>query len=155
MAQRTIIELTDDLDESVAHETVHFGLDGVSYEIDLSAANATRLRDSLAEFVEGARKVRKDGGAVKQRRVQVATGLTGREQNKAARDWARVTFPDRNVSDRGRLPKDLVEKYLAAHRGGVTPIDPTKIGHVTLAEDLPEATEPERWDEVFPATTNA
>ena len=45
MAQKVNIVLVDDLDGTEATETVTFGLDGVSYEIDLSAANATRLRD--------------------------------------------------------------------------------------------------------------
>ena len=37
MAQKVKIILVDDLDGGSADETVRFGLDGVSYEIDLSA----------------------------------------------------------------------------------------------------------------------
>ena len=40
MAKETVIKLVDDLDGGVAHETVWFGLDGQTYEIDLSSKNA-------------------------------------------------------------------------------------------------------------------
>ena len=43
MAKRVQVVLEDDVDGSPADETVSFGLDGVSYEIDLSAANASRV----------------------------------------------------------------------------------------------------------------
>ena len=51
MAQRVHIVLEDDVDGSKADETVTFGLDGASYEIDLSAKNAEKLRDVLAVYV--------------------------------------------------------------------------------------------------------
>ena len=40
MAQKVNIVLIDDIDGSEAIETVSFGLDGTSYEIDLSTKNA-------------------------------------------------------------------------------------------------------------------
>jgi hypothetical protein len=51
MAQRVQIVLEDDLDGGVAAETVTFGLDGVSYEIDLSDKNAGKLRTSFREWL--------------------------------------------------------------------------------------------------------
>jgi nucleoid-associated protein Lsr2 len=57
MAKTVIVKLTDDLDGSDADETVHFSLDGKSYEIDVSAANATRLRDAFKPFLDKARPV--------------------------------------------------------------------------------------------------
>ena len=48
MAQRVNIVLVDDIDGSDATETVSFGLDGTSYEIDLNDKNAAKLRDALA-----------------------------------------------------------------------------------------------------------
>ena len=48
MAKETITRLIDDLDGGEAHETVTFGLDGWSYEIDLSTKNATKLRNALS-----------------------------------------------------------------------------------------------------------
>lgn len=55
MATRTTVTLEDDLDGGQAEETVRFGLGAVEYQIDLSAANASRLRSQLAPFVEHAR----------------------------------------------------------------------------------------------------
>jgi hypothetical protein len=55
MAKTVIVRLTDDIDGGNADETVHFSLDGTSYEIDLSTANATRLREAIRPFVEKGR----------------------------------------------------------------------------------------------------
>lgn len=49
MAQKTIVQLIDDLDGTSNGdiETVVFGLDGVSYEIDLNDDHAGELRERL------------------------------------------------------------------------------------------------------------
>ena len=60
MAQKVHIVLEDDLDGSPATETVSFGLDGKTYEIDLNDKNAGKLRDALAQYVGAGRSV---GGA--------------------------------------------------------------------------------------------
>ena len=44
MATRIVTELHDDIDGSDATQTVHFALDGVDYEIDLSDRNAKVYR---------------------------------------------------------------------------------------------------------------
>lgn len=56
--QKTRRVLVDDLDGSSDATTVQFGIDGRSYEIDLSSANAERLRHIFAGYVERARVVR-------------------------------------------------------------------------------------------------
>ena len=63
MAQKVQVLLVDDLDGSEATETVAFGLDGASYEIDLSTGNAGKLRKELAHYVEHARKAKRSGSA--------------------------------------------------------------------------------------------
>jgi hypothetical protein len=55
--QKTRRVLVDDLDGSPDATTVQFGIDGRSYEIDLSSANAERLRHVFAGYVERARVV--------------------------------------------------------------------------------------------------
>ena len=52
----------DDLDGSAAEGTIRFGLDGVEYEIDLSAEHSQELRDALARYLGAARRV---GGSAK------------------------------------------------------------------------------------------
>ncbi|MBE1494141.1 hypothetical protein H4696_001241 [Amycolatopsis lexingtonensis] len=47
MAKRISIEISDDTDGSRADQTVPFGLDGVTYEIDLSNANVSALRTAM------------------------------------------------------------------------------------------------------------
>ncbi|GAA0607975.1 hypothetical protein GCM10009547_07400 [Sporichthya brevicatena] len=58
MARRTVKALQDDLTGGPADETVRFSLDGIDYEIDLSAKNAERLRSDLDLYVAAARRVR-------------------------------------------------------------------------------------------------
>src|SRR4051794_22692608 len=43
--------LVDDLDFTEAEQTFHYRLDGVYYEIALSAGNLERLRDCLAPYI--------------------------------------------------------------------------------------------------------
>src|ERR1700745_3570576 len=75
MAQKVQVLLVDDLDGSEATETVAFGLDGASYEIDLSSGNAGKLRKELAHYVEHARKA-----SAPARRRRARTG-PGRERS--------------------------------------------------------------------------
>src|ERR1700709_2110953 len=56
MAQRTIVQLTDDIDGSEATESLSFALDGVAYTIDLNDNNAAELREALAPYVAAARR---------------------------------------------------------------------------------------------------
>ena len=123
MAQRTTATLIDDLDQSPADETVEFGVDGAAYEIDLSEANAAKLRDALASFVAHARRVagRRRSGRATTRPASsppAAARPNGRasvdrEQNQAIREWARRQ--GMIVSERGRIPAEVSEAYSKAH----------------------------------------
>ena len=108
MAQKVTVALVDDLDGKTADETVTFGLDGKSYEIDLTGRNASKLRDALAEYVAAARRASSRRGT----RSASAAGRVSpvdREQNQAIREWARKQ--GMKVSDRGRIPAELSEAY--------------------------------------------
>lgn len=127
MAQRTTVSLIDDLDESPADATVEFGVDGAAYEIDLSEANAAKLRDSLASFVAHARRTggrRRVGGHPSRPAAGAAAGsgsasrpaartTVDREQNQAIREWARGQ--GLTVSERGRIPREVSEAFHKAH----------------------------------------
>ncbi len=109
MAQIQEIRLVDDLDGNEADETVEFGIDGKTYEIDLSKVNADKLREHLAEFVGSARRLsggrgRRPAAAGPARRPSI-----DREQNQAIREWARKR--GMKVSDRGRIPAEVLETY--------------------------------------------
>lgn len=109
MAQKVNIVLVDDVDGSEATETVSFGLDGTSYEIDLSDKNAGGLRNALAPYLGHARKV--SGGRRGGRRPAVSTKLG--PSPRLVRDWARSNGYE--VSDRGRVPADVIAAYTAAN----------------------------------------
>ena len=122
MAQKVVVSLVDDLDSSEADETVEFGLDGATYEIDLSDANAAALRDRLADFVAHARRSggrrRSSSPAASSSGSRRASGSGGRaavdrEQNQAIREWARKQ--GMTVSERGRIPSEVSEAYHKAH----------------------------------------
>jgi hypothetical protein len=108
MAQKFELFLVDDLDGGKADETVRFSFDGRSYEIDLSAANAERLRASLQPFVAAARNARPADRRSAGRRT---TG--SRARSAEIRTWARTRGI--NLSERGRIPAAVVELYDAAH----------------------------------------
>lgn len=108
MAQKVNIVLVDDLDGTEATETVTFGLDGSSYEIDLNDANAAALREAMSGYVGHARKVT-GGGA---RRARKAGGASA-SNTKDVREWAKAQGME--VSERGRISADVQQAYDAAH----------------------------------------
>lgn len=106
MAQKVNIVLVDDIDGSEASETVKFGLDGVTYEIDLNEGNASALREAMSGYIGHARKV--TGGA-----RRGAARRTSSSNTKDVREWARANGYD--VSERGRISADVQQAYDAAH----------------------------------------
>jgi hypothetical protein len=109
MAQKTLVILEDDLEGGEAAETLSFSLDGVAYEIDLSAKNAAKLRDAMAMYVGSARRV---GGRASRGKAKVAR--SGNPRTADIREWARTTGLD--VSERGRIPASIVEQYDKVHK---------------------------------------
>ncbi|WP_106538059.1 histone-like nucleoid-structuring protein Lsr2 [Haloactinopolyspora alba] len=113
MAQKVQVILLDDLEGGDADETVSFALDGSSYEIDLSSANAAQLREALAPYIASARK----SAAAKRTRGRStsssSSSRSSRSDTTAIREWAREQ--GLKVSDRGRIPSDILAKYEAAN----------------------------------------
>jgi hypothetical protein len=114
MAQKTTVRFVDDLDGSEALGTFDFSLDGRHYQIDLSDENAAKLRDALAPYVGAARKAggRGRGRAARQSVVAEKPARSSREETTAIRRWAREN--GHQVSERGRIPKSVLEAYQAA-----------------------------------------
>ena len=109
MAQKVNIVLVDDLDGTEATETVTFGLDGTTYEIDLNDANAAALREALAGFLGHARKT--TGGSRRTRRSSGSSSSSS--HTKDVREWAKAQGME--VSERGRISADVQQAYDAAH----------------------------------------
>lgn len=114
MATVTRTYLVDDLDGSEDEvETVHFALDGHSYEIDLNPEHATVLREKLERFVEAATPVKGAKPARRGRKTQVTTGAVSKEQTAAIRHWAKEQ--GYQISERGRIPANVREAFESAH----------------------------------------
>lgn len=111
MAQKVTVQLVDDLDGTSPEDvsTVLFGLDGVSYEIDMSEANTERLRESLAEYVDAARRV---GGRVKRGTKPGSQNGSGTGEAGQIREWALENGYE--LAGRGRIPSHVVEAYKQA-----------------------------------------
>ena len=109
MAQKVQILLEDDIDGGEATETVSFGLDGTSYEIDLHEKNAQTLRDALAVYVGHARKASSGSGRGRRSSASSDGGTSAREM----REWARANGIA--VTERGRVSVEVREAYAAAH----------------------------------------
>lgn len=111
MAQRVHVVLVDDIDGNDAEESVSFALDGTSYEIDLSSANAAKLREALAPYIGHARKVGRGGRGG--RRTSGSSAAGGGASAKDVREWARSQGME--VPDRGRVSAEVRDAYDAAH----------------------------------------
>lgn len=121
MARKTI--LVDDLDGREADETVQFGIDGITYEVELCAENAQRLRDAVEPFAAVARKVADAGvqpppppSARKGPAKTMKEAMSRREQLDAIRAWARAQGFD--IADRGRIPITVQQAFERAHANG-------------------------------------
>lgn len=108
MAQKVQVVLVDDLDGGQADETVSFALDGVSYEIDLSAQNAAALRDAFATWVGHGRRV---GGRARSAARRPGSSRASSGQSHEIREWARAK--GYSVNERGRIPAEVKAAYEA------------------------------------------
>lgn len=106
MTQKITVALEDDLDGGPAEETLRFAIGGSDYEIDLNSRNAAAFRRQLAPFIEHARKI-----SGTQRRQPGRTAAS-RAQSETIRAWAKGQGIA--VSDRGRIPASVIERYEAA-----------------------------------------
>ena len=118
MAQKVQVLLVCDLheDEVEGVETVAFGLDGSSYEIDTCEQHAAELRDAFAPYVGAARRAGRPAAAPRRSSrgpSRPAASGSDRERVQAIREWARSH--GHKVSERGRLSSSVIEAYEAAH----------------------------------------
>ncbi|MBB5741972.1 hypothetical protein HD600_000469 [Microbacterium ginsengiterrae] len=113
MARRIVHQLVDDLDGTILGvgegETVHFSLNNIAYEIDLTTENADALRNALEPYIAGARRASSSAGRAGSPRKR----STSSNDTAAIREWAQEN--GHQVSERGRVPASIVEAYRAAH----------------------------------------
>ncbi|WP_194829941.1 Lsr2 family protein [Nocardia sp. XZ_19_231] len=114
MARKVVVSLIDDFDgTSDADETVTFALDGLTYEIDLSDTNATKLRETFDQWLPYARRIgraKTSTGRLAGRKS--ASAPASRDDLTAIRSWASEN--GHSVSTRGRIATDVIAAYDAA-----------------------------------------
>jgi hypothetical protein len=116
--QRFEVQLEDDLTGGPADETVQFGWDGRTYELDLSAKHAADLRHRLAPFVDHARRVQHRRG-----HAPIRTAAS-RERSREIRAWAEQQGFE--VAAHGRLPAEVIGQYEQAHSGAQPAVPPAR-----------------------------
>lgn len=109
MATHTSVQLIDDLDgKSEAAETVQFALDGAAFEIDLTEANAAKLRKALDRYVAAGRRIRNTSPSTRQPASRRGEGRSRGELTQI-RAWAAEAGYE--VAERGRIAKNILEAY--------------------------------------------
>ena len=106
MAKQVHVILVDDIDGSSDARTVEFSLGRDAYTIDLSEKNASKLEAAPPPTRQ--RATRRGRTAARKR-----AGRPGSRDTNAIREWARAN--DVQVSDRGRIPAQVLAAYEAAH----------------------------------------
>jgi Lsr2 len=143
MASNTTVELLDDIDGKAAAETITFGLDGRTIEIDLSEKHAKALRKDLARFVEAARKT--SGSRARTVRVETAVDTKavrlGRQQRHRTRHprphphRSHRPIPGRRQLTRGR--NQAVSQVTSPHPPDRQPKNRTARGRCGRCEAQP------------------
>ena len=106
MAKTVAVVISDDLDGSPDAQTVSFGLDGVTYEIDLGEKNRAKLAQTVLPYIKAGRRISRSRTGARQQNAR-------RIDRGAVRAWAAEN--GLNVSERGRISAEVMEKYEAAH----------------------------------------
>jgi hypothetical protein len=114
MARQVITTLIDDLDGKKADRTVEFSLDGISYTIDLSEANAGKLRKALDPYINAGTRLGRGPGRIAGRRAAPGRTVGSRDENRLIREWAVAN--GHQISERGRIPQSVTDAYRATGR---------------------------------------
>lgn len=113
MAKQTTVTLVDDLDGTVADESVEFAIDGRSYEIDLSTSNTEKLRSLLDPYLSAARRAGRRSATSGTTPAAPGRATSDREHNQAIREWAQAQ--GLKISERGRIPTNVLDSYRESH----------------------------------------
>jgi nucleoid-associated protein Lsr2 len=111
VAQKVSVTFACDYDSreipSGEHLTRAFSLDGRDYEIDLCEKHSQKFDETMKRFADKARKVTSKVSRAKRRTT------AHRRRSAEIRSWAKRSGLD--ISDRGRIPSNVIGKYEANH----------------------------------------
>lgn len=112
MAQKVSVTYACDYDQKEIpqgeHRVRRFSFDGRDYEIDLCSKHSDKFDEAISRYAQRARK--SSGRPVRVKRRTAAH----RQHSANVRAWAKKAGI--GVSDRGRIPADVVARYEATHR---------------------------------------
>jgi hypothetical protein len=111
VAQKVSVTFACDYDSkeipSGEHLTRAFSLDGREYEIDLCEKHSQKLDEVVSRFADKARRASSRVTRTKRRTT------ANRQRSADIRSWAKDSGI--TVSDRGRIPAQIIAKYEASH----------------------------------------
>jgi|GEM_PF-944403 hypothetical protein len=136
VAQKVI--LVDDLDSSEGDDVARreFSLLNRTFAIDLSEANQRRLTEALQfieEVLERSREVKKPS---RRKTADTSPRLRGYTLTDV-RAWAREQGIE--VPERGKLPDEVIEKFIAAHPDAAADGPAADAAQGTATQSQPEA----------------
>jgi hypothetical protein len=112
VAQKVSVTYACDYDQKEIPDGQHrlrrFSIDGRDYEIDLCLTHSERFDDAVGRYASHARK--SSARVVRTKRRTAAH----RKHSAEVRAWAKAQ--GLTVSERGRIPAEVVSKYDASHR---------------------------------------
>lgn len=112
MAQKVSVTYACDYDQKEIPQGQHrlrrFSIDGRDYEIDLCLRHSERFDEALGRYASHARK-----SSARPLRTKRRTAAH-RKHSAEVRAWAKTQ--GLTVSERGRIPAEVVSKYEASHR---------------------------------------
>ena len=115
MAQKVVTLLTDDITgkdiPDGEGESLDFAFQGYTYSIDLDTKNAKKLRDTMALYIEKARRTGKLNVAPLRRSGEARRSSSDVDPSQI-RAWAEANGYE--VSSRGRIKAEIVEAFKAA-----------------------------------------
>lgn len=111
MAQKVSVTYACDYDQKEIAQGQHrlrrFSIDGRDYEIDLCLKHSEKFDEAVGRFASHARKASARVARAKRRTA------AHRKHSAQVRAWAKANGLE--VSERGRIPADVVSKYEATH----------------------------------------
>jgi hypothetical protein len=100
MTQNVVCAFVDDIDGSPAEQTFTFAVDGVFYEIDLSADNIAKFKSAIGGFIESARKVKVSRrNSKRSRHLQLQNSGQGQSRKRIRELPARVLPSEPNPDE--------------------------------------------------------
>ena len=112
VAQKVSVTYACDYDQKEIprgqHRLRRFSIDGRDYEIDLCLKHSERFDDAVGQYASHARKSSARVPRTKRRTA------AHRKHSAEVRAWAKAN--GMSVSERGRIPAEVVSKYESTHR---------------------------------------